>query len=150
MFWSRPRYTAITAAFLRWNSGDIVTWQRQGATKSGYGVFPIVRHAHRTAGFFKIRGININHQEFEDFLFNIPEVNDFKAELVTAEDGTDSFSLSMEVRSEADADAVSRKVIEATKAMFEVTPGVSILDLGTLAKDFESSVKAPRFADKRL
>ncbi|CAN0493329.1 unnamed protein product, partial [Discosporangium mesarthrocarpum] len=32
---------------------------------------------------------------------------------------------------------------------FEVTPGVSVLELGTLAKEFESSVKAPRFADKR-
>ena len=144
-----PLFSNNGAAFLRWNSGDIVTWQKQGATKSGYSVFPILRHAHRTAGFFKIRGVNINHQEYEDFLFDIPEVNDFKAELVTSEDGTDGFALSIEVRPEADADAVSDKVGEMTRHTFEVRPVVSVLALGTLAKEFESSVKAPRFVDKR-
>ena len=59
-----------------------------GETSSEFSVFPVIRHAHRTAGFFKIRGVNINHQEFEDFIFDIAEVNDFKA----ADDGTDSFS----------------------------------------------------------
>ena len=93
--------------------------------------------------------MNINHQEYEDFLFDIPEVNDFKAELVTAPDGTDSFSLSIEIRAGVDIAALSEKVTRATKATFEVTPNVFVLDLGTLAKEFESSVKAPRFVDKR-
>ena len=93
--------------------------------------------------------MNINHQEYEDFLFDMPEVNDFKAELVTLEDRTDGFALSIEVRPGADVDAVSHKIAESTKHTFEVTPGVSVLALGTLAKEFESSVKAPRFADKR-
>jgi phenylacetate-CoA ligase len=144
-----PLFSNNGAAFLRWNSGDIVTWERQGDPVSEFGVFPVIRHAHRTAGFFKIRGVNINHQEYEDFLFDIPEVNDFKAELVTADDGTDSFSLSIEVRSGVDIAEISEKVSNATKGTFEVTPNVSVLDLGTLAKEFESSVKAPRFADKR-
>jgi len=144
-----PLFSNNGAAFLRWNSGDIVTWQKQGATASGYSVFPVLRHAHRTAGFFKIRGVNINHQEYEDFLFDIPEVNDFKAELVTLQDGTDGFALSIEVRPGADVDVVTTNIAEATKRTFEVTPGVSVLALGTLAKEFESSVKAPRFADKR-
>jgi len=144
-----PLFSNNGAAFLRWNSGDIVTWQKQGATTSGYSVFPVLRHAHRTAGFFKIRGVNINHQEYEDFLFDIPEVNDFKAELVTLQDGTDGFALSIEVRPGADVDAVRQKIAETTKHTFEVTPDVSVLTLGTLAKEFESSVKAPRFADKR-
>lgn len=144
-----PLYSNNGAAFLRWNSGDIVTWHRQGATSSGFGVFPVVKHAHRTAGFFKIRGVNINHQEFEDFLFDIPSVNDFKAELVTGDDGTDQFSLSIEVRPGSDADAVAEEVTGRTKTTFEVTPGITVLELGTLAKEFESSVKAPRFADKR-
>jgi len=36
-----------------------------------------------------------------------------------------------------------------TRQTFEVRPVVSVLALGTLAKEFESSVKAPRFVDKR-
>ena len=144
-----PLFSNNGAAFLRWNSGDIVTWERQEDPTSEFGVFPVIRHAHRTAGFFKIRGVNINHQEYEDFLFDIPEVNDFKAELVTAADGTDRFSLSIEIRAGVDVAAISEKVASATKSTFEVTPNVSVLDLGTLAKEFETSVKAPRFADKR-
>jgi phenylacetate-CoA ligase len=149
VFVMTPLFSNNGAAFLRWNSGDIVTWERQSDPESEFGVFPIIRHAHRTAGFFKIRGVNINHQEYEDFLFDIPEVNDFKAELITADDGTDSFSLSLEVRAGVAVDEISAKVVDATKRTFEVTPNVSVLELGTLAKEFESSVKAPRFADKR-
>ncbi|MGB0630535.1 MAG: phenylacetate--CoA ligase family protein [Alphaproteobacteria bacterium] len=144
-----PMFSNNGAAFLRWNSGDIVTWKRQGETSSEFGVFPVIRHAHRTAGFFKIRGVNINHQEFEDFIFDISEINDFKAELVTAGDGTDGFALSIEVRPGSDVDAVTQSVQEATKRVFEVTADIRVLDLGTLAKEFESSVKAPRFADLR-
>ena len=28
----------------------------------------MIRHAARTSGFFKVRGININHADFEDFM----------------------------------------------------------------------------------
>ncbi|MEX2455606.1 MAG: AMP-binding protein [Rhodospirillaceae bacterium] len=149
LFVMTPLYSNNGAAFIRWNSGDIVTWKRQGESRSDFAVFPVVRHAHRTAGFFKFRGVNINHQEFEDFLFDIPAVNDFKAELVSADDGTDRFALSIEVRPGSDAETVSGEVAKRTKATFEVTPEVSVLTLGTLAREFESSVKAPRFSDRR-
>ncbi len=144
-----PLFSNNGAGFIRWNSGDIVTWSRKGGTDTGYGVFPVIRHAHRTAGFFKVRGVNINHQEYEDFVFDIPEINDFKAELVTADDGTDRFAVSIEVRPGCDRDAVARNLVERTKGVFEVTPEIGILEIGTLATEFESSVKAPRFADLR-
>jgi hypothetical protein len=35
------------------------------------------------------------------------------------------------------------------RATFEVRPDVEVLPTGTLAKEFESSVKAPRFLDRR-
>jgi hypothetical protein len=35
------------------------------------------------------------------------------------------------------------------KDSFGLTPTVAILDAGTLAKEFESSVKAARFLDRR-
>ena len=144
-----PLFSNNGAGFIRWNSGDIVTWKRQGDTSSEFGVFPVVRHAHRTAGFFKIRGVNINHQEFEDFVFEIPEINDFKAELVTAADGTDRFSVSIEIRGGGEGEAIAAGLVRRTKEVFEVTPDLTVLDLGTIAKEFESSVKAPRFADRR-
>ena len=112
-------------------------------------LYPMIRHARRTTGFFKIRGVNINHQEFEDFVFDIAEVNDFKAELVTGADGTDRFSLSVEVRPGSEGGTVIELLVQRTKERFEVTPEIEVLEIGTLAKEFESSVKAPRFADRR-
>ena len=39
--------------------------------------------------------------------------------------------------------------VEAIKKDFQVTPRVTLLPRGTIAKDFEAAVKAPRFVDKR-
>ena len=41
-------------------------------------------NSQRTTGFFKVRGINVDHSEFEDFMFRNTEVADFKAEVVNA------------------------------------------------------------------
>ena len=135
--------------FLRWDSGDIVIYREHGGTTGPFSVFPVIRHAHRTAGFFKVRGVNVNHQEFEDFMFAHHEVNDFKLELVSDPGGLDVLRLSVELRRGADADAAAREVRERTKATFEVTPEVAVLETGTLAAEFENSVKAPRFVDRR-
>jgi hypothetical protein len=32
---------------------------------------------------------------------------------------------------------------------FQVTPQVTLLERGTLAREFEANIKAPRFVDKR-
>jgi hypothetical protein len=35
------------------------------------------------------------------------------------------------------------------RGTFEVSPEIVVLPLGTLAKEFEASIKAPRILDKR-
>ena len=144
-----PMFSNNGAPFLRWNSGDVVTYKSEGATGSDFAVFPVIEHAHRTAGFFKVRGVNINHQDFEDFLFENAGVMDFKAEALESQDGNDVFKLSIEARRGADEDMLKSQVTDGTKARFELTPDVEFLRVGTLAKEFETSVKAPRFTDKR-
>ena len=144
-----PLWSNNATPFLRWNSGDIVSWHAEGATEGPYGVFPMIRHAHRTAGFFKVKGVNIGHQALEDFMFAIPDVNDFKAEVLTDDTSLDLFRLSIEVKKGADAEALRATVAAAVKTTFEITADIPILPTGTLAKEFESSVKAPRFVDKR-
>ena len=42
-----------------------------------------------------------------------------------------------------------KQVAGEVKAKFDVTPEVTLLEIGTLAKEFETSVKAPRFVDRR-
>lgn len=143
-----PLWTNNATPFLRWNSGDLVTYHAEGAVDSPYSVFPLIRHSHRTVGFFKVRGVNIGHPEFEDFMFRIPEVNDFKCEAIF--DGSlDQLRVSIEVRRGVDRDAITVAVQDAVKQTFEVTPAIVVLETGTLAREFESSVKAPRFVDSR-
>ncbi|MBM3486264.1 MAG: phenylacetate--CoA ligase family protein [Alphaproteobacteria bacterium] len=144
-----PLYTNNATPFIRWNSGDIVIRQSEGRNDGLFGVFPLIRHAHRTAGFFKVRGVNINHQEFEDFLFANTAVNDFKAEAMADAKGIDGLRLSVEIKRGADSAATTAAIVAATKATFELTPEVVVIAVGTLAKEFESSVKAPRFVDTR-
>jgi phenylacetate-CoA ligase len=143
-----PLYTNNITPFLRWSSGDVVTLQTDAPGDGPFSVFPIMHHAHRVSEFFKIRGINIDHGEFEDFMFRLAPINDFKCEAVTADD-LDELRISIEVRREADPAAAVAEVEREIKRVFEVSPHVVTLEVGTLAREFESSVKAPRIRDLR-
>ncbi len=143
-----PLFINNATPFLRWSSGDVVAIRESTSLDGPFAVFPVMRHAHRTAGFFKIRGVNMNHAEFEDFMFRMPEVNDFKVELATEND-RELLRLMIEIRRGLDAAAVAQAIAESIRRTFEVRPEIDVLPIGTLAKEFESSVKAPRFVDKR-
>ena len=142
-------FTNNATPFIRWSSGDIVVYEERGATDGPLSVFPIIRHAHRTVGFFKIRGVNINHQELEDFLFDFPDLVDFKAELTTNSD-IETLTISIEVLHSGNPETLTAQIAEGIKNKFEVSPAVEVLARGTLAKEFENSVKAPRFVDRRV
>jgi phenylacetate-CoA ligase len=129
--------------FLRWSSGDLVSIQKSASTGKPWDVFPILHHARRTVGFFKVRGVNINHSDLEDAMFRETDVVDFRVEVYN-EGANDILHLHVEMRSES-----TEKVASQIKAVFQVTPKVSLLPRGTIAREFEASVKAPRFVDKR-
>ena len=143
-----PLWTNNLTPFLRWCSGDLVTWQRGDDDSGPFSVFPLVKHTHRTSGFFKVRGVNLNHSEFEDFIFRNEEVGDFKAELVSEKD-LDTLVVSIEVRRDANPAAASETMQTAVREKFGVTPRVVVLDAGTLAREFGGAVKMLRFADRR-
>ena len=144
-----PLFTNNATPFIRWSSGDIVTYKEIGDDTDGpYSVFPVIKHAHRTVGFFKVKGININHPELEDFLFEYEDLVDFKAEIISEND-LDLLCLSIEVLHSGNSIELSSKIIVDTKNKFEITPKVVTLERGTLAKEFENSLKAPRFVDRR-
>ena len=138
-----PLWNNTMTPFLRWSSGDLVSYSSQGRSDKPWSVFPMLKHARRTVGFFKVRGVNINHAELEDALFRDPEVVDFRAEVVNDGDN-DVLRLFVETRN-----SESRRIVESIRAAFQVTPEVSLLPRGTIAKEFEAAVKAPRFVDKR-
>jgi phenylacetate-CoA ligase len=143
-----PLWTNTITPFLRWSSGDLVTWQRGDDGSSPFSVFPLVKHAHRTSGFFKIRGINVNHADFEDFIFRDIDISDFKADLITEGD-LEILLVSIEVRRGVDPSTAAGRLKTAVHERFELTPRIIVVETGTLAKEFEASVKMPRFVDRR-
>jgi phenylacetate-CoA ligase len=143
-----PLWTNNVTPFLRWSSGDLVTLQRGDDASGPFAVFPLVKHAHRTSGFFKIRGINVNHSDFEDFIFRNVDISDFKAELIS-ERGLDTLLLSVEVRRGVDPAAAIERLKTAVRDRFELTPQIVVVESGGLASEFEASVKMPRFSDRR-
>jgi phenylacetate-CoA ligase len=138
-----PLWSNSMTPFLRWSSGDLVSISSKGAGDGPWSVYPIMRHARRTVGFFKVRGVNINHADLEDALFRDPEVVDFRAEVVN-DGGNDALHLFVESRSSNEA-----HLMDAIRKTFQVTPRVTLLPRGTIARDFEAAVKPPRFVDKR-
>src|SRR5687767_9310824 len=120
-------WTNNVTPFLRWTSGDLVTYGEADDGAGPFSVFPRIKHAHRTAGFLKIRGVNLGHQDLEDFIFRYAEIGDFRAEAVN-EGGNDFLKLSIELRRGCDASEVARRVQLQTKEKFELTPQVAVLE----------------------
>ncbi len=143
-----PLFTNTITPFLRWMSGDMVTLHHDVPGDGPFSIFPLLRHAHRTAGFFKIRGININHGEFEDFMFGLPSINDFKCEALARED-RDVLRVCIELKRGIEVGNETRMVEREIKRVFEITPDVEVLEPGTLAREFEAAIKAPRMRDLR-
>jgi phenylacetate-CoA ligase len=143
-----PLWTNGITPFLRWSSGDLVTCHRGDDGAGPFSVFPLLKHAHRTSGFFKIRGINVNHADFEDFVFRNIDISDFKAELVTERD-LETLLVSVELRRGVDPATAVERLRVAVHERFELTPRIVVVETGTLAKEFEASVKTPRFVDRR-
>ena len=141
-----PLWNNSMTPFLRWSSGDLVslTNAEKITDEMPWSVFPTLKHARRTIGFFKVRGVNINHADLEDAMFRDPAVVDFRAE-VTSEGDNDVFRVFMELRAEQAKD----RVVDTIRRTFQVTPQVTLLQRGTIAREFEANVKAPRFVDKR-
>jgi len=146
-----PLWTNHATPFLRWNSGDLVSYVSRSSGSGPFAeLFPMIRHANRTTGFFKVRGVNVNHADFEDFMFRIPEVLDFQAILETEPaTGREGVRVLIETKGTADAAKVCAQVGDGIKQTFEITPAVVALTRGTLAAEFERSLKAPRFIDRR-
>ena len=144
-----PLFLNNAIPFLRWSSGDIVSISHRTSLESPFSVFPVMRHARRTVGFFKIRGVNVNHADFEDWMFRQHQVNDFRVELVSRE-GLEVLRLLVEIRRGEDEEVVVGSLCDGVRKAFETRPEVEVLTAGTLARDFEGSVKAPRFQDLRI
>jgi phenylacetate-CoA ligase len=139
-----PLWNNTMTPFLRWSSGDLASLERnRSPDKNPWSVFPLLKHARRTVGFFKVRGVNINHADLEDALFRVPDVVDFRAEVVNEGDN-DLLRIFVESRS-----GQAANIADAVRKTFQIAPEITLLARGTIAREFEAAVKPPRFVDKR-
>ena len=143
-----PYWNNEMTPFLRWETGDYVSYHEHGATDGLLSVYPMIRHAARTSGFFKVRGININHADFEDFMHRRLDITDFKVE-VEETDTLDMIRVSIEVVNPDNADGPVTALREDVRKTFELTPEIAVLGSGTLEKELQAQVKQQRFIDKR-
>lgn len=82
-------------------------------------------------------------------MFADQAVTDFQAVLVTNDDALETLVARIEIRRGEDETVTRDALAGRIRQVFEVTPRIETLALGTLAKEFEASIKAPRFVDRR-
>jgi len=58
--------------------------------------------------------------------------------------------VSVEVRRGVEPAAAAERLKSAVRDQFGLTPQIVTVETGSLAREFEASVKMPRFADRRL
>lgn len=134
--------------FLRWNSGDVVTMRNGVVRGTAYDVFPLIKHTHRTAGFVKVRGVNIGFTDLEDLMFKDKSVSDFRVEILWDED-KDQLDLHVEMAQGLDPDAAAKAVSENVHRVFGVAPRIIPAPDGSIAKAFEGTFKPVRIQDLR-
>jgi phenylacetate-CoA ligase len=143
-----PYWNNEMTPFLRWETGDYVSYYEHGETDGPLSVYPMIRHGARTSGFFKVRGININHADFEDFMHRRLDITDFK--VVVAETETlDQMTVSIEVSTPENTEQSTTSLFADIRKTFELSPEIAILAPGTLEKELQAQVKQQRFVDKR-
>ncbi|MBM3488455.1 MAG: phenylacetate--CoA ligase [Alphaproteobacteria bacterium] len=144
-----PLVNNAVTPFLRWSSGDLVSLHAPAGGDGPWSIFPTLRHARRTVGFFKVHGVNINHPDLEDLMFADAEITDFRAEVDAGAGGLDVLRLVVEGRRAVDRDALARRVADAVRRTFQVSPEIVLVEVGAIAKAFEADIKAQRFIDRR-
>jgi phenylacetate-CoA ligase len=144
-----PLYTNNATPFIRWVSGDLVSLTAGCGCKNKYGYLPVLRLAGRTTGFFKIRGVNINHVELEDLLLSTAEVADYRVTAIL--DGTREL---LRIEVEPDSRVSAQQAVAVTSAAVErafgLAPSVMALDTGVIARELQNQVKQTRVFDRRF
>ena len=143
-----PIHNSHSTPFLRWASGDMASLHEDCSCRGPYSVFPRLRLAGRTAGFIKVKGVNINDQELEDVLLRVGGLADFMAWVETME-GSDRLRVEIETAEGLEPAAGRAQVAQRIAAIFEVRPVVESLPRGTIAKRLEADVKQVRVRDVR-
>lgn len=143
-----PLVTNNATPFIRWNTGDIVTLRHGIERGTPYDVFPLIKHTHRTAGFVKVRGVNIGFTELEDLLFQRNDVSDFRVEVVHVDD-RDELDVHVEWTEGTGSTQAQDDICGMIHRVFGLRPRLHTSPTGSIAKAFEGAFKPVRITDLR-
>lgn len=144
-----PLWTNNATPFIRWASGDIAAINRGCSCQGPFSLFPLLKLAGRTTGFFKIRGININHQELEDVLLAPVEISDYRATALI-EGERELLRIEVEPAGPTPADKAIAAARMAVERAFGIAPVVVAVPAGTIARELQAQVKPTRIVDRRF
>ena len=101
----------------------------------------------RADDMLNVRGVTVFPSAVEDMLRRLPELGDeFQIVLESTERGDERFTLVVELRPGADGEAVTTRILDETRARFDLRPDVELVPYGSLPK---TEFKARRVRDQR-
>lgn len=143
-----PVYSNHATPFLRWVSGDIAAVGTRCGCRSRFARFPLLKLAGRTTGFFKIKGVNINHKDLEELLLRLPGVADYYA-AARLDGDADALQLRVELYAGVQPAGAVTALMEAVGRTFGLQPRVEVVPTGTIVRQLASAVKQHRVVDER-
>ena len=144
-----PLYTNNITPFLRWMSGDLVMLRDDVPGSGPFAVFPVMRHAQRTSGLFQ----DPRHQ-YQPRRVRRPDVSvgaDQRFQMRGSDHRRSGCASRLRRDQARRRPKAALHAVQATRSngCSKSRQWWRRLELGTLAREFESSIKAPRIIDKR-
>ncbi len=101
----------------------------------------------RADDMLNVRGVTVFPSAVEDMLRRLPELGDeFQIVLESTDRAGERFTLVVELRPGADGEAVRTRILDETRARFDLRPDVELVPYGSLPK---TEFKARRVRDQR-
>jgi phenylacetate-CoA ligase len=143
-------FGADASPLIRYATGDRVRWMAPGACPCGRPLAGIAAgEVERYDDMMKIRGVNVWPASFDEAVFAVEAVSDYRGRVWVDDDGNERVEIRAE--GEGDRDALAGAVSESVHRVTGLRVEVKIEPTGTLAREVpEGFVKIKRFQVETL
>lgn len=142
-------FGADASPLLRYATGDRVRWMAPGSCSCGRPLAGIAAgQVQRFDDMMKIRGVNVWPAQFDEAVFAVEGVTDYRGIVGTDERGSEVLEIRLETW--LDPGETGGRVADAVRRTTGLSPTVRVEKIGTLAREVpEGFVKIRRWTDRR-